>query len=311
MQKIPVADAHCDFLYYMTQNKWSINTPTGNQAVALPYIEKGGGKLIFFAAWVDMEMRRDCLQQALDMFDSYYRMTEENEVFVPLTKDFTPEGDKIATVLTVEGGEALNGNLSNVRLFHRLGVRAMTLTWNYSNELASPAMRRANKGLTEKGMEVIREMNRVGIALDVSHLSDAGIDEALELSERPIFASHSNSRAVFDHKRSLKDEHIRAIAAQGGVVGVNYYPGHLTKDDVPSVKNIAGHIAHIAELVGSEHVCLGSDFDGMSEYPIDLKNWGDVPNLLTELQHIGFSEAEIRRIAYSNLRDYIIQYIDD
>lgn len=109
-------------------------------------------------------MRKDCLQQALDMFDSYFTMMEENDVFVPLTKDYTPDGDKIATVLTVEGGESLNAAISNVRLFHRLGVRAMTLTWNYSNELASPAMRRANKGLTGRGREVVREMNRTGIA---------------------------------------------------------------------------------------------------------------------------------------------------
>ena len=179
MSNIPVADAHCDFLYYMTQDGWDINRPTRNQAVALPYIKQGGGKLLFFAAWVDMDMRKDCLQQALDMFDSYFTMMEENDVFVPLTKDYTPDGDKIATVLTVEGGESLNAAISNVRLFHRLGVRAMTLTWNYSNELASPAMRRANKGLTGRGREVVREMNRIGIALDVSHLSDAGIDEAV------------------------------------------------------------------------------------------------------------------------------------
>lgn len=153
MSNIPVADAHCDFLYYMTQDGWDINRPTRNQAVALPYIKQGGGKLLFFAAWVDMDMRKDCLQQALDMFDSYFTMMEENDVFVPLTKDYTPDGDKIATVLTVEGGESLNAAISNVRLFHRLGVRAMTLTWNYSNELASPAMRRANKGLTGRGRE--------------------------------------------------------------------------------------------------------------------------------------------------------------
>ena len=121
MSNIPVADAHCDFLYYMTQDGWDINRPTRNQAVALPYIKQGGGKLLFFAAWVDMDMRKDCLQQALDMFDSYFTMMEENDVFVPLTKDYTPDGDKIATVLTVEGGESLNAAISNVRLFHRLG----------------------------------------------------------------------------------------------------------------------------------------------------------------------------------------------
>lgn len=307
-QSFPVADAHCDFLYYMVKNGWDVAAPEPNQAIALPYMQKGNAKLQFFAAWVDADQRRSCLKQCLDLIDAYHRMLDAQPAFTPLTANFKPDGDKIATVLTIEGGEALEGEIAYLRLFHRLGVRAMTLTWNFSNELASPAMRRGNKGLTELGRNVVKEMERIGVALDVSHLSDTGISEALELSTRPIFASHSNARALCDHKRCLCDDHIKAIAAQGGVVGVNYYPQHLSASGHASAKDIAAHIAHIAELVGSEHVCLGSDFDGMCDYPQDVRNWGDVPNVMAELSKAGFSDDEIRRIAYDNLRNYIIQF---
>jgi len=304
---IPVADAHCDFLYYMHHNGWTIHRSTGAQAVALPYMRTGGAKLQFFAAWVDGDMKRNCLQQALDLIDAYWRMMESTPAFVPLTRSFDPSGDKIATVLTVEGGEGLNGEPANLRLFHRLGVRAMTLTWNYSNELASPAMRRANKGLTETGRIIVREMNRLGMAVDVSHLSDAGIDELLELSTQPIFASHSNARAVCDQRRCLKDDHIRAIARQGGVIGINYYPGHLCEGRA-GISDIVKHICYAANLVGPEHICLGSDFDGMTDYPEDIKNWGDVPRLLDALSAAGFSQSELEGIAYHNLRNYIIPF---
>ena len=308
MQRLPIADAHCDFLYYMVTDGWDIKKSVPRQAVALPYMKESNAKLVFFAAWIDGDMKRNCLQQAMDLLDGYHTMMDANPDFVPLTKDFDPNGDKIATVLTVEGGEGINGEAANLRLFHRLGVRAMNLTWNFTNELASPAMRRANKGLTDRGREIVREMNRLGMAVDVSHLSDAGIDELLTLSERPIFASHSNMRSICSQKRCLKDEHVKAIAEMGGVVGINYYPNHLSDAGTACIEDIVRHIAYGAELVGPEHICLGSDFDGMTHYPEDMKTWRDVPNLLEALTKAGFSEDEVRRIAYQNLYDYIIQF---
>lgn len=308
MQRFPIADAHCDFLYYMVNDGWDLNKPVPRQAVALPYMQEANAKLVFFAAWIDGDMKRNCLQQAMDLLDAYHTMMDANPILSPLTKDFSPSSDKIATVLTVEGGEGINGEAANLRLFYRLGVRAMNLTWNFTNELASPAMRRANKGLTDRGRQIVREMNRLGMAVDVSHLSDAGIDELLTLSERPIFASHSNMRSVYNQKRSLKNEHVKAIAEMGGVVGINYYPGHLSDAATARIDDIVRHIAYGVDLVGADHICLGSDFDGMTNYPEDLKSWRDVPKLLEALQKAGFSEDEIKKISYQNLHDYIIQF---
>ncbi len=171
-------------------------------------------------------------------------------------------------------------------------------------------MRRANKGLTDLGRKVVREMHRLGIALDVSHLSDAGIDDVLASAERPIFASHSNARSVCQHRRSLLDRHIREIAQCGGVICVNFYPPQLSQ--FPSnacAQDVARHAAYIASLVGAQHVALGSDFDGMWEYPQDIKTQQDLPGVLQALSKAGFSQQEIQGIAYDNLHDYILQFV--
>ena len=306
--RIPVADAHSDFLYYMVHGGYDIRTVSKNQALNLERLQQGGASLQFFAAWVDPSSRVSCLQQALELTDAYWRMLSQNEEFVPFHKNFSPESGKIATVLTIEGGEAIHGRLENLRLFHRLGVRAMTLTWNATNELASPAMRRGRKGLTALGKEVVGEMCRIGIAPDVAHLNDAGIDELLSIATVPVFASHSNARTVCDHPRSLCDEHILAIAKQGGVVCVNFYPPQLTKEKPAAIRHIAKHIVHIAKIAGVDAVGLGSDFDGMTDCPPDMKHSGNYPKLIDALRSEGFTEAELRKIAYENLRNYIVKF---
>lgn len=307
---IPVADAHCDFLYYMFHDNYSLKTVKEKQAVSLPMMRKGGAALQFFAAWVDPDMKTAPLQQCLWLIDAYYRMLEEcaSEGIVPFTKEFDPIGGKIGTVLTVEGGEAVMAQEENLRMLYRLGVRAMTLTWNATNELAHPAMSRLNRGLTKRGKAIVKEMDRIGMAVDVAHLSDAGIDDILSIATRPIFSSHTNARAVLSHKRSLTDRHIREIAKCGGVVCINYFPPQLSKQPTACIDDIVRHIMHVVNVAGVEHVALGSDFDGMNEYPRDLKNWGDVPLLLDALLKVGLKEDDVRRIAYHNLRDYIVQF---
>ena len=143
MEAVPIADGHCDFLYYMLHEGWDIGQPAGRQAVSIPYMEASNVALQFFAAWIDGEAKQNGLGQCLDLIDAYWRMLEQHQDRLePLTSAFQPGKGKIATVLTIEGGEGIDGSLEALRMFYRLGVRAMTLTWNYSNSLASPAMRR-------------------------------------------------------------------------------------------------------------------------------------------------------------------------
>ncbi|MBQ2662503.1 MAG: dipeptidase [Clostridia bacterium] len=305
----PVADAHCDFLYYMYNEKYDLNCAKQKQMISRETLENGNVKLQCFAMWIDPDERTMPLQQAMNLADTYFKMLKENPYFVPFSRDFDENGDKIATVLTIEGGEAIAGREENLRVFYNMGVRAMTLTWNATNELGFPAMRKGSKGLTKLGKKIVGEMDRIGMALDLAHLNDAGIDDALSLYTKPIMASHSNARAVFEHKRSLSDEHIKAIAKSGGFIGVNYYPPQLCSNSKEaSSKHIADHIEHIINIGGINCVGLGSDFDGMTKVPQDVENPSEVPNIFEELKKRGFSDSDIKRISYDNLKEYLLNF---
>ena len=304
-----VADGHCDFLYGMAQYGYDIKRPLKNQSIRLEKMREGGVKLQFFAAWTDMQLDPNPLSQCMGMIDCYYRMLSENPELVPLTRDFDPAGDKIAAVLTVEGGEAIEAAIPNLHILHRLGVRAMTLTWNDANLLAYPAAKRMRRGLTPLGKEVIREMCRIGIAVDLAHLGDPGIDDVLAIATRPVFASHSNARALCDQPRCLRDDHIKAIAKQGGVIGVNFYYKQLTDGNVASIDDVVRHIEHIAEIGGVNCAALGSDFDGMGRYIEGLETSAGYPLIAERLLRHGFTEEQVDRIMFRNLYEYILQFI--
>ena len=166
-------------------------------------------------------------------------------------------------------------------------------------------MARRDKGLSRLGRSVVREMERINMAVDVAHLSDASIDGVLDEISAPIFSSHTNARAVLKHR------HIREIARRGGVVGVNYYSPQLVERGHARIEDIVKHIEHIAAVGGIDCVALGSDFDGMGQdaYPEGMNNWKDVPKLIAALQKAGFSESDIRKIACDNLLNYMKRFV--
>lgn len=306
-----VADAHCDFLYYMLHRGYDISVPRVAQAVDIQGMIYGGAAMQLFAAWMDPDDDITFLQQSMCLIDAYKRMLNKNSMLTPLTKDFVPGYGKIATVLTIEGGEAIEGRLENLRLFYELGVRAMTLTWNDQNELASPAVARRDKGLSRLGRSVVREMERLNMAVDVAHVSDASIDGILDEINAPIFSSHTNARAVLNHKRSLSDRHIKEIARRGGVIGVNFYSPQLVERGRAEISDVVKHIEHIASVGGIDCVALGSDFDGMGQdaYPRGLCCWHDMPKLITAMESAGFGENDIRKIASDNLLNYMKRFV--
>lgn len=306
----PCADAHCDFLYGMQNYGYDIRSASGNQTMSLESMCAGNVKLQFFAAWTDMLLKKNPLSQCLNMIDAYYRMLDANPIFVPFSKAFDPNGERIATVLTVEGGEAIESSLENLRMLHRLGVRAMTLTWNDVNSLAYPAAKKSRRGLSELGKEVVREMCRVGMAIDLSHLGDAGIDDVLSIATRPVFASHTNARSVHPHPRCMRDAHIKAVAESGGVIGVNFYYKQLTDARTCGIDDVLRHIEHIIKIGGIDCCAIGSDFDGMNRCPDGLENSGGFPSLANGLHAMGLCDDEIYKVMYSNLARYISEFVD-
>ncbi len=158
---------------------------------------------------------------------------------------------------------------------------------------------RTKGGLSQFGVEVVEELNRLGMIVDVSHLSDAGFWDVMEISKDPVVASHSNARAVCAHPRNMTDDMIRALAERGGVMGMNFAPDFVHKKK-PSVETLVDHIDHIVDLVGPEHVGLGSDFDGIPDTPKGLEDASKMPAITEELVKREYSEDYIRLILGGN-----------
>jgi membrane dipeptidase len=200
----------------------------------------------------------------------------------------------------IEGGEPLAGDLGVLRMLHRLGIRMIGLTWYYRNALADGLWERRTKGgLTRFGVDVVAEMARLGMIPDVSHLTDEGFWDLLDVTNSPVIASHSNARAVCASPRNLTDEQITALAERGGVVGLNFSSRHV-KEGGATVQDLVDHVDHIVELVGADYVGLGSDFDGTRTPPVGLEDASQHPNFTRELVARGYSDAEIMKILGAN-----------
>lgn len=173
---------------------------------------------------------------------------------------------KTGALLTMEDGVPLGGSLAGLRHFYGRGIRLITLTWNYENAIGYPNSARSEvmrKGLKPFGIELVGEMNRMGVLVDVSHLSDGGFWDVAHHCRGPFVASHSNARAVTAHPRNLTDEMIRAIADHGGVIGLNFCPKFLGTDRTSRISHMLRHIQHIYRTGGEDVLAIGTDFDGI------------------------------------------------
>lgn len=226
--------------------------------------------------------------------------------------------DKIAVLMGLEGGHAIEDELANLREFYDLGVRYMTLTWSNTQNWADSSNDEARHGgLTEFGRDVVREMNRLGMIVDVSHVSDDTFFDVLEVTRAPVMASHSSARAIADHPRNMSDDMLRAMGRNGGVVMINFSENFIDPDKAgiwPSVRHwvsnvgwkdtpfelLVDHIEHVVRVAGVDHVGLGSDFDGTLFLPERMKDVSQFPNITIELLRRGHSEEDIRKILGEN-----------
>lgn len=206
--------------------------------------------------------------------------------------------------LTIEGGETFGEDLSAVSRYARLGVLAAAIVWNNENRLAHPASDGSRQGLTPFGRAVVDEMRRLHMAVDISHLNERGSDEVMD-APVPCMASHSCARSLCDHPRNLTDEQLKKLFAAGGFVGVNFYVPFLTDRGRATTDTVIDHMVHMCALGGEGHVGLGSDFDGIDQYPEGLRHAGDVPALLERMLQRGFSDASVKRIAGENFAAYL------
>jgi membrane dipeptidase len=321
-----VVDAHHDILMDVFKQrrrgtKARLNSYWG------PKLAAGGVNVQVLPVYIDSDyLPESALRVTLRMIESYHADLEDDDSLIAPASSFQDiekrlaEG-KIPAILGIEGAEGLGSNLDLFHTMYRLGVRVIGLTWNHRNAFADgTGEQETNGGLTKLGFEAIREMNQLNILIDVSHINQACFFDVLESTDTTVIASHSNARGIFDHPRNLSDEQIKSLAENGGVMGLLIHPG-IIDPDKPTISRCVDHLAYVSDLVGVDHVGLGTDFtsDALAE-PIDeelaklamvdvevlrsgikgLNRIDDLPNLTTEMVRRGFSEEEIEKILGKN-----------
>jgi membrane dipeptidase len=209
---------------------------------------------------------------------------------------------RVASMLGMEGGHAIENSLGSLRAFYAMGVRYMTLTHNGTLPWADACCDEARHGgLTEFGKEVVREMNRLGMLVDISHTSPETMNDALDVAEAPVIWSHASARAVHEHARNVPDQVLRRLPDNGGVVMITFVPSFLTGRAEATIADVADHIDHVANLAGVDHVGIGSDFDGIDSTPVGLEDVSTFPALFAELSRRGWSEDDLAKLAGENV----------
>ncbi|MFA5576831.1 MAG: dipeptidase [Tissierellaceae bacterium] len=300
-----VIDMHCDTILRLMDRK-DLGLLENDLSVDIGKLKKGKSLAQFFAMWIDLDKVENPLETCLRMIDRFYLELDKNSDSISLATSYdeimeNKKDGKISAVLTIEEGGALKGKLHNLRNFYRLGVRGITLTWNNVNEIGYPNTNEeyGSKGLTEFGEAVVREMNELGILVDVSHLSDQGFYHVAEISKKPFIASHSNSRAIKDHRRNLTDKMIKTLADRGGAMGICFERDFLADSENARIEDMIRHIKHIRDVGGIDVIALGSDYDG-SNPNCEIDNIGEIGKLRDALELNKFSYEEIEKIFYNN-----------
>ncbi len=338
-----VLDSHCDTPSLLTKG-YDLSKRLRRGHFDFYRMREGGVDAVFFAIYTSGNLEPDAsTTKALQLISAIYDTLEDNSDIASLTLDreealLNKEKGIASVFLGMENGAPIQKDLSLLRLFYDMGVRYMTLTHSADNEIcdSSSSVNKRWGGLSSFGKEVVKEMNRIGMLIDVSHISDDSFFDVIKYSSKPVVASHSCCRALADHPRNLSDEMIQAVASNGGVIQINFYPPFLDSDyakvhqplldtyeelkkkmennpkeytgsfksvekkllelERPSYTRVVDHIDHVVKIAGVDYVGLGSDFDGIEVTPAGLEGINKMPVITMELLRRGYKEESIRKI---------------
>jgi len=298
-------DFHCDTIYKLRKNEnESLNK--NDYSVDLCKMKRAGSMAQFFALYVFLGETKEPLNECLKMIDLFNEELSSNSYQIKLAKSYgelieNHKNGYMSSFLTIEEGAVIEGSLNNLKELFKLGVRLMTLTWNFPNEIGFPNYNRKymDRGLTPFGCDVVEEMNDLSMIVDVSHLSDRGFYDVADISRKPFIASHSNSRNITEHPRNLTDDMIKILANKGGVMGINFEKTFLGASSYGRVSEMINHIKHIKDVGGIEVISIGSDFDGI-ETPSEISDISQMDKLQSALIKNNFTEIEIEKIFYKN-----------
>ena len=318
-----IIDMHCDTLSVMLEKKrqkqpYGLECPQ-NQ-LSLSRMQESNYLLQNFAVYVNLAQVEHPLMEALELIDLFYTELEKYaDVIRPVRswndiKANQAEG-VISALLTGEEGEITLGKPEYLRILYKLGMRMMTLTWNYENSLGFPNLKLSRSeadasscsnskdcGLKEQGIAMLAEMEQLGMIIDVSHLSDAGFYDVLNHTTKPFVASHSNARSVCPAVRNLTDDMIRKLADRGGITGINFCKDFLGKPAASQnyLDQAVVHMKYLINLGGEDFVSLGSDFDGITPY-YDFADCSVMPKLIQAMKKAGLTPTQIEKICYKNV----------
>ena len=269
---VTMVDAHCDTI--TTAYDKGVSMADGPLQVNFKKLKAVGPVAQCFAIWLSEPYRRQALLEWEKRYDFFQRELEAHketirQAFCVADIEKNAKEGLCSAILTMEGADALEGKTERLTYFHQKGVRILSFCWNEANELACGADVEEG-GLTEKGKEMLQEMERLGILMDVSHLNDDSFWDVAHLATRPFLATHSNSRKRTNVKRNLTDAQLKAIANAQGVVGLNLCPTFLSRRGVAQTEDVLDHLRHMLRVMGEDFIGLGCDFDGIMATPLDL-----------------------------------------
>ncbi len=297
----PLLDLHCDTLYALDKNPQSGNLLSNTLHVDVERMEQVGAITSCFAIFVDSEESPSPWEAACDLHELFVSSLEKygDRIQQVRTVDAIVQAHTPSAVLTCEDAQILEGDLRRLSVLQNWGVRMASLTWNHENDLGYPHTMEG-KPLKAFGIEAVREMERQGIVVDVSHLNDAGFYSVLEHAKKPFVASHSNCRVCTPVSRNLSDEMLRSLGNAGGVVGLNFYPPFLSANTEENhIVDMVRHAKHMRNMGGSGILSIGTDFDGI-EGKLAIADIAGMERLWDALSEAGFTVCELEGMWQKN-----------
>ncbi|HAQ08163.1 MAG TPA: diguanylate cyclase [Bacillus bacterium] len=304
-----IFDAHCDVLYKMLQNPELDFGGSPELQVNKERLLASRTKVQLFAIYVPESVHPDLkFQAALRMVDLFNEKVLKPFPEIKLVKssDDIQElaENEIGAVLTLEGCDAIGQDLLKLKTLIRLGVRAVGLTWNFANFAADGALEERGAGLSRFGKQVIQILNETNTICDVSHLSERGFWDVMEISNG-VFASHSNSHSLCPHPRNLRDKQIRSLIERDSVIGITFVPEFLTGTKKAEIDDVLRHVEHICSLGGENHLGFGSDFDGIESTVNELAGNEQYVNLWNSLQKY-YSDIQVKKFLFDNMANRLL-----
>jgi len=308
MKAKAIIDGHTDVLLGLIQQHRSFSEESTTGHVDLPRMRKGNVAAMFFAIWpgINQAYIYKGSQQLLELVEH----PANEAMFIKKVSDLdvAEKEGKVGVIYHIEGIGGFDSEMHLLNILYRVGLRSFGITWSDLNLFGSgtsfiPGTPEDTRGITAEGRELIKEANKLGVIVDVSHLSDKSFYDVLEVTSKPIIASHSSCRAISPHSRNLTDQMIKDLAENNGVVGINFGNSFLRGDCSRNTKTrytkIIDHIDHVVNLVGPNHVGFGSDFDGTG-VPDSLKDVTGYNLLVKELEKRDYSDVDIDKICHGN-----------